>query len=220
MNQGTRPAPRRDAFDERLQALPLRMGQVLIARRSASEVYLCHRDDASRADLTEYTEVEAARELARFDDAGVYRPLKTAPNLRHGWLLSLEGVPEVRRALDYLYPARAAAFVTWSEGRLIATDLRATLNRQTGMYRAAARIDDEAANVLVGKFCRSDGGCLRTIRWKRDASGVPASTLLPPEKFDPHYDQTGRGEEALPLICQEACNLLVAEARKVAKASA
>jgi len=59
---------------------------------------------------------------------------------------------------------------------------------------------------------------LRTIQWKRDLSDAPASTLLPPEKFDPGFDQTGREESTLPLLCQEACNLLVAEARKVVKA--
>jgi hypothetical protein len=38
---------------------------------------------------------------------------------------------------------------------------------------------------------------------------------LPPEKFDPQHDQTGGGTAVVPLLCQEACNLLVAEARKV-----
>jgi hypothetical protein len=38
---------------------------------------------------------------------------------------------------------------------------------------------------------------------------------LPPEKFDPRSDQTGGGEAVVPLLCQEACNLLVAEARDV-----
>jgi hypothetical protein len=48
---------------------------------------------------------------------------------------------------------------------------------------------------------------------------------LPREKFDPGYDQTrALGDQPLmtgaviPLLCQEACNLLVAECRKVVKA--
>ena len=73
----------------------------------------------------------------------------------------------------------------------------------------------------MGRFCRSDGGCLRTILWGRDASGAPASTLLPPEKFDPAHDQSASfppsGADFIPLLCQEACNLLVAEARVVVK---
>ena len=35
----------------------------------------------------------------------------------------------------------------------------------------------------------------------------------------PHSIRPGRGEATLPLLCQEACNLLVAEARKVVKAA-
>ena len=97
------------------------------------------------------------------------------------------------------------------------TALRETLERQTGMYRAAAQISDDEADALVGNFCRSDGGCLRTILWKRNANGTVPSTRLPSEKFDPRHDQTGLGETVIPLLCQEACNLLVAAARQKVK---
>jgi hypothetical protein len=42
---------------------------------------------------------------------------------------------------------------------------------------------------------------------------------LPSEKFDPAFDQTGAGRPVIPLLCQEACNLLVAEARRVVQES-
>ena len=41
------------------------------------------------------------------------------------------------------------------------------------------------------------------------------STKLPPEKFDPKQDQAGSDAAVIPLLCQEACNLLVAEARRI-----
>ena len=50
---------------------------------------------------------EDAIEIAKHDDAGNYRPLKTAPNLRHGWRLELETLEDLRRALDYFYPGQA-----------------------------------------------------------------------------------------------------------------
>ena len=88
----------------------------------------------------------------------------------------------------------------------------------------AAKISDEQIDDLVGDFCRSDGGCLRTILWKRDRRGTIASTKLPPEKFDPAHDQTATRPGSatpptatIPLLCQEACNLVVAECRKVVK---
>ena len=136
-----------------------------------------------------------------------------------------------RRALDYFYPSRLAVFAAWKSGYLKTTALRDTLDRQSGMYRVAAKISDPQINDLVADFCRSDSGCLRTILWKRDRNGAIASTKLPKEKFDPAYDQVmacsrrpagdaraSHSEAAtVPLLCQEACNLLVAECRKVVK---
>ncbi len=191
------------------------IGQISI-ERSDRDFVLCHRDDLGRRDLHDYP-AENAREIARFDDAGNYRPLKTAPDLRHGWRLEIVDLTELRRALDYFYPGRLAMFAEWKENRLTTTTLRETLDRQSGMYRVAAKISDEQINDLVGNFCRSNGGCLRTILWKRDERGAIPSTKLPPNKFDASHDQTGHGESVIPLLCQEACNLLVAEARKIVK---
>jgi sirohydrochlorin cobaltochelatase len=191
------------------------IGQISI-ERSDRDFVLCHRDDLGRRDLHDYP-AENAREIARFDDAGNYRPLKTAPDLRHGWRLELVDLTELRRALDYFYPGRLAMFTAWKENRLTTTPLRKTLDRQSGMYRVAAKISDERINDLVGSFCRSNGGCLRTILWKRDERGAIPSTKLPPNKFDASHDQTGHGEHVIPLLCQEACSLLVAECRKVVK---
>jgi sirohydrochlorin cobaltochelatase len=137
----------------------------------------------------------------------------------------------LRRALDYFYPSRLAVFAAWKRGYLKTTALRETLDRQSGMYRVAAKISDPQINDLVADFCRSDSGCLRTILWKRDRNGVIASTKLPKEKFDPGVDQAAacsrrpaadarasHSEAAtVPLLCQEPCNLLIAECRKVVK---
>ena len=87
------------------------------------------------------------------------------------------------------------------------------------MYRAAAKISDDEIDELVGRFCRSGGGkpgCLRTILWARDATGARPSLRLPADKFIA-ADPPERKERIIPLLCQEACNLLVAEARKVVK---
>jgi sirohydrochlorin cobaltochelatase len=138
--------------------------------------------------------------------------------LRHGWRLTLQNLAELRTALDLFYPGRLAAFYAFEKHELVATPLRETLGRQSGMYRIAAQIDDPGADKLIGNFCRSEAGCLRTILWRRDAEETVASTQLPAEKFEPTHDQTGGGKPVLPLLCQEACNLLVAEARKVVQA--
>jgi sirohydrochlorin cobaltochelatase len=201
-----------------------RIGQLEIERLDGGFV-LSHRDDAGRSDLGEH-EIDDAFEIARFDDAGNYRPLKTAPTLRHGWKIFARDLLQVERVIDTIYPGRLAILRAFKSGKLIATPLRETLNRQSGMYRVAAKISDEQIDGLVGKFCRSDGGCLRTILWKRNATDQIPSLKLPPEKFDPAVDQylsakrprsATTATESIPLLCQEACNLLVAEARKIVK---
>jgi sirohydrochlorin cobaltochelatase len=205
-------------------AVTFAFGQVLIQPVGEGKFQLYHRDDTETVDrLQVYQNPEHALEIARLDDAGLYRPLKTAPNLRHGWRLDIASVADLRRALDYFYPGRSAMLARWVRHDLPVTPLRDTLNRQSGMYRVAAVISDDQVNGVVADFCRSDGGCLRAILWKRDAHRGPASTKLPPQKFDPGYDQAlASGTTAavpvhVPLLCQEACNLLVAECRKRVK---
>jgi sirohydrochlorin cobaltochelatase len=195
------------------------IGQIAIETGEDGASVLRHREDRGRTDLVVSERADDAAELARFDDAGNYRPLKTAPTLRHGWELRLASLARLRLALDLFYPGRLAAFLAFEKNELIATPLRATLERQTGMYRIAAQIGEVQADELVGSFCRSDGGCLRAILWRRDAAGTVPSTRLPPTKFDPRHDQTGGAQPVVPLLCQEACNLLVAEARAVVQAN-
>src|SRR5437016_5537545 len=193
-------------------------GQIFIQRTGSGGFVLCHRADENSRGLEIFKKPEDALRIARSDDAGKYRPLKTAPNLRHGWRLEVVDLGELRRALDCFYPGRLAMLAAWTENRLSTTPLRETLGRQSGMYRIAAKISNQQIDEVVGNFCKSDGGCLRTILWKRDARGTIPSTRLPPEKFDPTHDQTGRGENTIPALCQEACSLLVAECRKAVKA--
>jgi sirohydrochlorin cobaltochelatase len=197
-----------------------RFGQIFIQRTGSGGFVLCHRDDENAHDLKGFQKPEDALEIARYDDAGKYRPLKTAPNLRHGWRLEVVDLGELRRALDYFYPGRLAVLAAWTKNRLSPTQLRETLDRQSGMYRVAAKVSDEQIDDVVGDFCKSNGGCLRTILWKRDAHDTIPSTKLPSKKFDPIHDQTGRGENTIPLLCQEACNLLVNECRKAVKGEA
>jgi len=207
------------------------VGQILVRKTSADGFALSHRDEEVADQLKIFRAPEDALEIAKYDDAGNYRPLKTAPSLRHGWRLELETLEDLRHALDYFYPGRLAMFAAWKSHKLQTTPLRETLDRQSGMYRVAAKISDSQIDDLVGNFCRSNGGCLRIILWKRDANGAIASTKLPKEKFDPASDQArvcsrrpagdaraSHSEVAtIPLLCQEACNLLVAECRKVVK---
>ena len=172
-----------------------RIGQIVILKtRDGWE--LRHADDLAREDLAPHAGACAARHLANLDDAGAYRPLKTAPTLRHGWRLALRDVDELRGALDYFYPAMTGVWLSHLRSGLPPVPFRETLDRQTGMYRITQKITDAQARTMIDSFC---AGCLKCRLW--DAQ-------TPPE--DAHR---------IPLLCHEACNLLVAEARKVVKAA-
>ena len=157
-----------------------------------------HHEDALLTDLTPYSLPTDARHLANLDAAGKFRPLKTTPDLVRGWSLSLPDLPSLRRALDYFYPAMTGLWFSHSHHSLTPVTLRDTLSRQTGMYRVTQKITDPQARALVDSTC---SGCLKIRLW--EISDLPSPPLPPPS--------------TLPLLCHEACNFLVAQAREVVK---
>jgi sirohydrochlorin cobaltochelatase len=175
------------------------IGQVLI-RSVALGWELRNVADAESTDLTPYDTPEAARHIANLDEAGAFRPLKTAPNLIRGWRLVLPDARSIRYALDYLYPAMTGVWLSHLNGTLQSVTLRETLERQTGMYRVTQKISDADARTTIDRFC---AGCLKQRLWE----------IAGPNPTPPQISPQG-----IPLLCQEACNLLVAEIRKVVKA--
>ena len=185
---------------------PCQLGQV----RLLPNYCLSHVEDAGRGALQNFADPHDAIEIARYDDAGNYRPLKTAPNLRHGWRLSLKNVDEVSLAMDFLYPAALGTALAFARDQLRSVDLRDTLARQTGMYAVVRRITDEQAGSLVAATCNHRSGCLRRILWS--ISPGLATPLTQRE--------VPCAESEIPLLCAEACNLLVAAGRKMIKTPA
>jgi len=159
--------------------------------------------DTPAEKLQSHTDWKAARDLSWMADDGEYRPLKGASNLRTGWRLSLGAIPEVRLALDSIYPAAVGLWFAHLNGQLRVLSLRETLERQTGMYRYARQISDAGAEAVVRDRCEAQ--CLRHRLWTIASSEGPAP--------DPDKAQ-------IPFLCPEACNILVADARKVSKAEA
>ncbi len=175
-----------------------RIGQILL-QRDANGWELRHAEDAGRTDLSGEVGAEAARGLANLDAAGAFRPLKTAPNLTRGWRLVLPDVAAVRRALDYFYPAMTGVWLSHMRGQLVPVVLRETLGRQTGMYRVTQKLTDPQARELIDTVC---AGCLKHRLWEIAALNQQAPVFP---------------VNSLPLLCHEACNLLVAKAREVVK---
>lgn len=176
----------------------------------APDLSLSHREDVSRGDLDVSTDPWHALEIARYDDEGRYRPLKTAANLQHGWRLSLASSGEVLAALDFLYPATLAMAYAEQSGTLVATPLRATLERQTGMYAVVKKITNDQAREVVSQLCNGEVPCLRRKLWNLESPQPPLDSEECEHPAGPR----------LPLLCAEACNLFVAAGRRVVKREA
>jgi sirohydrochlorin cobaltochelatase len=191
------------------------IGEIVIRSSEFGGFDLRHHADSGRDDLELHSTPDAARHLANVDAAGEFRPLKTAPNLRRGWRMHLPDLSALRRALDYFYPAMLGALASDEHRMLPVVHLRETLGRQSGMYAVTKKITDRQAQAMIGEVCPSAGGCLKTILWR--IAPELAVESLPPEKFEREVNQLGGPGRALPMLCHEVCNLLVAKAREVVK---
>ena len=193
-----------------------RIGQIAI-RPKDSGYTLCHIDDEDGdiALLEKFSGPVAARELSTWAEDGHYRFTKGELSLKRGWLLQLSSAEELRQALDHFYPASVGLWFAREDERLEIQHLRDKLNRQTGMYRFARNLSDAGAQRLVREVCGPANCCVKKILWQIDATTPLEDSDA--SRFDGVTGNIDRSQ-AIPLLCREACNHFVAEARKASKA--
>jgi hypothetical protein len=164
-----------------------------------------HEDDvdADGADLESYNDPLDARQLAKHDDRGRYRPLKTAPSLRTGWVFTDLDATEVVDAVEFIYPATIANWHREREGELDVTHWEEHVERQSGIYgivKTWNRQDGHEHVEWVADACCADSECIKRREWDYDED----SELDVP-----------RGDGAFP--CREPCSLVLAAARQWTK---
>ncbi len=180
----------------------LSFGELTLCRHEDGTFEARHSvPDAAEAALAEIHSVRDLRELAKYDAAGNYRPLKTAPGLVAGWRTETRSPSEFLKRLDAIYPALFATWIAFQRGQITAVPLRRTLNRQTGMYRLVGTITSEMAERIRRELCQP--GCLRQITWPNEENDPPANQIEPADR--------------IPLLCSEACTFAVNRARELAK---
>ena len=182
----------------------MRIGEILLG----TDFTLRHLSDVGCDELEPHRDPRAARLIARFDDRGEFRSLKSAPDLKRGWLLEAGSLEGMELALEFFYPASLGLLLSWIRGSILPTPLRDTLDRQSGMYRVTQLLRDDQALDLIG--CRCGKGCLRTVMW--DISSGNVVTSLPAER----RTLDDLPADRIPLLCRESCNLLIAAARPIA----
>ena len=198
-----------DRYDALADGLATEWGQLRITVSldgSAGRSYgLRHVDDAATPadDLTSHEDPLDARDIAKHDDDGDYRPLKTAPSLGTGWQFPGLDAAALLEAVHAFYPATVQNWHRERQGELDVNHWHETVSRQTGIYGVVRTWDrgegHEHVN-WVAEACCDDSQCLKRREWAYDEE-----TAL---------DVDG-GDGEFP--CREPCSLVIAAARQWTK---
>ncbi len=176
---------------------------------------LHHIDDLELDNLEVHTDPQDAREIGLYTPDGEYRFTKGELSLKRGWIFHLNSVDELRQTIDLFYPASLGLWHAWKGGNIRVQNLRDKLGRQSGMYRHARNVSDQGAQELVQSLCGPTNKCVKKILWNIDGD-IP----LADSEASRFNGIVGDADEtkAIPMVCQEACNFFVAQARKKSKA--
>jgi len=193
---------------------------ITLASDGHREYRLCHEADADEPDaaLTDYEDPLDARELAKHDDRGRYRPLKTAPTLQTGWQFPALGPGELVDAVDFFYPASVANWHREREGELDVSHWRETVERQTGIYGVVKTWDRQDGHEhvdWVAEACCDDSQCLKRREWEYDAEtdlDVDGGASTTPRDGDGATAGDGGG-----FPCREPCSVVISAARRWTK---
>lgn len=173
-------------------------GEVLLQRHQRGFELRHRRDRAAPADSLHAVTVEALRALAQTSEGGVFRPLKSAPNLRSGWRAVAGDASALEMALNHLYPGAVADWFAAQSNPPPITSYRQFTERQTGMYRITTHLDNALAGAAIRACCHADF-CLKRRMWS-------VANLAPDAP-----------EEKSLIPCLEPCAILLEFARKVAR---
>ncbi|WP_435062753.1 DR2241 family protein [Halobaculum sp. EA56] len=160
-----------------------------------------HVDDADRAveELETYRDPLDARELAKYDDDGMYRPLKTGTNMPTGWVYPDLDWRDAVETVETLYPATVANWYREREGTLDIDHWTDTTDRQTGIYGIVSELPREAVEWVAEAAC-DDSQCVKRREWQYSADDELAAD---------------GGTGAFP--CREPCSLVIAAGRRWTK---
>ncbi|MGY8652299.1 MAG: DR2241 family protein [Verrucomicrobiia bacterium] len=147
----------------------------IIALRRGSTFELRHIDDRdAEPDSLQSVSISELREVARFTDGRAFRPLKSAPNLQAGWRCETANQEELESALNRVYPGASADWLAAQAAPPPVTSYRDFTNRQSGMYRNTAKLDDKQIGEVVNAVCHPRF-CLKQRLWM--APGLPEDSL-------------------------------------------
>ena len=160
----------------------LLLAQVLVRAVAGGRWELRHEADAAADAATlKNCAVSELRALAQSTAAGAFRPLKAAPNLRQGWRAEATTAEELESALHQLYPGALSDWHAVATGRAQPTHYREYTNRQTGMYRITAMLDEAQAAEVISVCCAKQF-CLKQRLWTSEGlapDAIEGKSIIP-----------------------------------------
>ena len=155
--------------------------------------------DAEASSLITHTNPFDARDIGTLDQKDRYRPLRTAPSLKTGWIFPDLSANEVYEAVEAFYPATVVNWYREQRGELDIDHWRDEQDRQSGIYNLITVLPDEAVDWAAAACC-DDSQCLKRREWQLSE--------------DEPLDADG-GDGVFP--CRGPCSMVVAAGREWAK---
>ena len=204
------PNPALEAFVAQL-APEFQFAEVFL-RRVGEDFRLTHFRDRDASPLRKVAR-ENLRDLGQFTAGGKFRPLRSAPNLQHGWEFTAHNASELLFALETLYPGSIADWFAVRHGVPPVTHYRDFTARQTGMYRVTTLLSDEQVTHIARAGCHPRF-CLKQRLWTvkglepdsvQDKSAIPClepcAVLLEFARMGARLEQ--RDKQTLALSAEE-----------------
>jgi len=222
--EGAEETPVPDRYDALKAGRTNEWGQLRVTVAldgAAGRTYdLRHVDDGTAdAALDDYEDPLDARDLAKHDDDGDYRPLKTAPSLQTGWRFPDLSAAELVEAVHAFYPATVQNWHREREGTLDVNHWHETVERQTGIYgvvRTWDRGDGYGHVNWVAEACCDDSQCLKRREWEYDEETELDVDNRASATPGPDGGETASGGDG-EFPCREPCSLVIAAARQWTK---
>lgn len=160
---------------------PLQFGQVMMTEK---RVWHCDNDEGSAS-------MSSAAQLRARLRQDPFRPLSTSADLPAGWHVDLDRPAQAHAVLETVYPGLVADWAARHQGNFLVEPLKATSERQVGMFKGIHSLAAKLIDRTVAKVC---GACIRQPTWWKD---------------EPEAD----------LPCKAACNYWLSSAAKVGESA-
>ena len=177
---------------------PVAFGPILLSGDTGGLCLRQRQDQSAVPASLRCVPLDGLRALSQSDASGRFRPNKASPNLVGGWIHIAADAAALDAALEALLPGGLEDWYSVEKGSTRTIPWQQYADRQTGMYRHVAAMNDPEAEEVARAGCHSRC-CTRRRMWTVGEN--------PPEIAD--------DKSCVP--CLEPCALLLELARRAQK---